>query len=204
MSSLAATKANLIKAKKNLELTREGYELLEEKRRILLNELAGLANLVAKAEEDVEQAIAKAYAVVDQAMMEMGREKLEELSFAVGIKPELSFSSRQVVGVTLPAVHLEMVDHPPYFSPHQVSLYVDEAILRFKELLKLLAGLAEKKIALVRLALEARRTIHKVRAIEKVHLPALEKTIKFISERLDEENREAFSNQKWLKEKKFL
>ncbi|HOJ39201.1 MAG TPA: V-type ATP synthase subunit D [bacterium] len=198
---LAATRTNFLKVKKNLLVTREGHELLDEKRRILLNELSGLASIVARAEEALDQALEQAYAAVDRATVAMGQPALEQLSFAVDVKTDLSLSQRRLMGVSTPVVRMEMVDHPPYFSPHQVSLYVDEAIVRFKEILKMLSALAEKKIALLRLAHEASRTIRKVRAMEKIQLPELEKTLKFIGERLDEESREAFSILKLLKER---
>ena len=44
--NVAATKTNLLKMRKSLELTREGYELLDEKRRILINELTSLVRVM--------------------------------------------------------------------------------------------------------------------------------------------------------------
>ncbi len=201
MSNLPATRTNFLKVKRSLVLAREGHQLLDEKRRILLNELTGLAAIVSRAEEELDRALEAAYKIVDQALVTMGRQKLEELSFAVGIKSDVRISHHRLMGVDAPAIQVEIQDHPPYFSPHQVSLYVDQAIVAFKEILQMLGLVAEKKIALLRLIHEARRTIRKVRAIEKVHLPALEENLKSIGDRLDEELRESFSVLKLLKER---
>jgi V/A-type H+-transporting ATPase subunit D len=78
---------------------------------------------------------------------------------------------------------------------------VDEVIIRFKEILKLITQLAEKKIALIRIAKEVQKTIRKVKALEKIYLPFYEDSVKYISDRLDEDSREAFSMLKLIKER---
>ncbi len=200
--TLAATKSNLLKVKKSLALTQEGYELLDEKRRILLDELAGIIDSVDRYQAQVDSALAQAYILVDKATVSLGRKRLEELSFSVDIKSELSISHRRIMGVAIPVINLSVKDNPPYYSLYEVNLNVDEAIARFKEIIKLLAALAEKKIALVRLAEEARKTIRKVKALEKVYLPYYREAFKYIGDRLDEESRDAFALLKLIKREK--
>ncbi len=200
--TLAATKSNLLKVKKSLALTQEGYELLDEKRRILLDELAGIIDSVDRYQAQVDSALAEAYGLVDKATVSLGRKRLEELSFSVDIKSELSISHRRIMGVAIPVINLSVKDNPPYYSLYEVNLNVDEAIARFKGIVKLLAALAEKKIALLRLAEEARKTIRKVKALEKVYLPYYREAFKYIGDRLDEESRDAFAMLKLIKREK--
>ncbi len=200
--TLAATKSNLLKVKKSLSLTQEGYELLDEKRRILLDELAAIIDSVDRYQAQVDGALAEAYSLVDKATVSLGRKRLEELSFSVDIKSELSISNRRIMGVVIPVINLKVKDNPPYYSVYEVNLNVDEAIARFKEVIKLLAALAEKKIALLRLAEEARKTIRKVKALEKVYLPYYREAFKYIGDRLDEESRDAFAMLKLIKREK--
>jgi V/A-type H+/Na+-transporting ATPase subunit D len=200
--TLAPTKSNLIKVKKSLALTQEGYQLLDEKRRILLEELAGIIDSVDHYQELVDLALAQAYKLVDSATVALGRKRMEELSFSVNIKSELAISQRRVMGVVVPIINLNVFDNPPYYSPYGVNLNVDEAISRFKEIIKLLAVLAEKRIALLRLAEETQKTIRKVRALEKIYLPYYREAFKFIADRLDEESREAFAMLKLIKKEK--
>jgi len=54
---------------------------------------------------------------------------------------------------------------------------------------------------LLRIAREVQKTIRKVNAIEKVHIPHYQEMVQFISDRLDEESREAFSMLKLVKKK---
>jgi V/A-type H+-transporting ATPase subunit D len=197
--NIAATKTNLLQIKKTLALTEEGHELLDEKRRILLNQLAGIIHIVDKMQRDLDLAFKEAYDALDRATVVMGRAKLEALSFSVNINTHLSISRRQVLGVNMPVVDLVVRENPPYYSPVGVSFYVDEAGFKFKELLKHLAKLAERKIALLNVAREVSKTIRKLNALEKIHLPFYRQTLKYISERLDEENRDSFSMLKIIK-----
>ncbi|HOU35848.1 MAG TPA: V-type ATP synthase subunit D [Candidatus Omnitrophota bacterium] len=200
--NIAATKTNLLKTRKSLTLTREGFDLLDEKRRILLSELTAIIDSVDEHQKQVDDALGEAYKVVDRAVVASGRQRCEAVSYAVAIKSELSISQRRVMGVNVPVISLDINDRPPYYSPHGVNLYVDEAIERFKALLPLFARLAEKKIALLRLAHEAQKTIRKVNALEKIYIPYYEDTVKYIADRLDEESRDSFSMLKLIKKAK--
>lgn len=199
--NIAATKTNLLKSKKLLSLTREGHDLLDEKRRILINELTSVVHIVDRLQREVDTALREAYSLVDKAIVVMGRKRLEELSFSVDIKTNLSISERKVMGVSLPIIDMNTRENPPYYSSHEVSFYVDEVMTRFKEILKLIAQLAEKKIALIRIAKEVQKTIRKVNALEKIYLPFYEDSVKYINDRLDEDAREAFSMLKLIKER---
>jgi V/A-type H+-transporting ATPase subunit D len=74
--NIAATKTNLLKSKKLLSLTIEGHDLLDEKRRILINELTSIIHIVDKLQREVDTALQGAYGLVDKAVVLMGRKKL--------------------------------------------------------------------------------------------------------------------------------
>jgi V/A-type H+/Na+-transporting ATPase subunit D len=200
--TLAATKTNLLKVKKSLALTQEGYNLLDEKRRILLEELSAIIDSVDRYQEQTDRALAEAYRLVDKATVALGRKRMEELSFSVDIKSEMAISQRRVMGVGVPMINLSVHENPPYYSLHEVNLNVDEAIAKFRDILKLLAALAEKKITLMRLAQEAQKTIRKVKALEKIYLPYYKEAFKYIADRLDEESRDSFALLKLIKREK--
>ncbi|MFA5388517.1 MAG: V-type ATP synthase subunit D [Candidatus Omnitrophota bacterium] len=199
--NIAATKTNLLKSKKLLSLTKEGHSLLDEKRRILINELTAIIHIVDRLQREADKALQEAYAIVDKTIVLMGRKRLEEISYSINIKTSLSISERRVMGVSLPVISMNTAENPPYYSPLDVSFYVDEVIIKFKDVLKVIASLAEKKIALIRIAKEVQKTIRKVKALEKIYLPFYEDSVKYISDRLDEDSREAFSMLKLIKER---
>ncbi|MCM8756530.1 MAG: V-type ATP synthase subunit D [Candidatus Omnitrophica bacterium] len=201
MKLVSATKANLLKSKRELDLTREGFQLLDEKRRILVGELVSLVHIVERAEEELDREIRKGYELMDKAVINMGRVKIEELALGVDINYNIYFSTRRIMGVNIFSINLDIKENAPSYSPLGVSFYVDEAKEKFKDIVNLIVQLAEKRIALLRISRELRKTIRKVNALEKIHIPFYERTVKYISERLDEETRESFSMLKLIRER---
>lgn len=201
IAGVIATKANLLRNKKTLVLAREGYSLLDEKRAILINELGSVAQATDHLQREAFTVLEEAYGNLEKAVVAVGKRGLESLSFSVDIKNELSISQRRQLGVSVPVIKSQTKDNPPYFSGGRVSFYVDETIVKFRGVLELLSGLAQRKIELLRLAKELQRTIRKVNALEKIYIPYYRDVVKTISDRLDEESREAFLMLKLIKEK---
>ena len=200
-ANIAATKTNLLRVKKTLALTEEGYELLDEKRRLLITELTSIIHVVDRFQRELDEVLAKAYVLVDKATMVMGRQKLEALSMAIDIKSSITIFQRRIMGVNIPSIDLTITENEPYYSPVGVSFYADEVVVKFKEILRLISQLAEKKIALLRIAKEVQKIIRKVNALEKIHLPFYRQTLKYINDSLEEEARESFSMLKLIKER---
>ncbi len=198
---ISATKTNLLRTKKTLSLCREGHQLLDEKRKILLMEISSLTIIIEKIQKDVDDSIEKAYRAVEKALVSMGKNKLEQIAAGIDIQVQIELSERKVMGATLPQVSLSIKENPPFFSPVGISPHVDEAIILMKEALKNIALLAEKKISLMRLEQEFLRATKKVNALEKIHIPYYSEIVKFIADRLDEESREAFATLKEIKKK---
>ena len=202
MREIPATKSNLLKVKKQYSFIQEGHSLLDEKRKILMLELTSIVHVADKLQKDVDTALKQAYALVDKAAVMVGEKKLNELAMAVDIKNELSISGRAVMGVNLPMIRLNIRDNPPYYSALGVSMSVDEVIASFKEVMELLVRLAEKKIAFLRISRELQKTIRKVNALEKIHMPYYRANLKSITDRLEEESRESFFMLKLIKKRR--
>lgn len=200
--NVPATKTNLFKMRKSLDLTREGHDLLDEKRRILLEELTALVDAVDRFQEESDNALRKAYAALDRSVVSMGRNRVEDISFSIDIKNELAITHRRIMGVHIPVIGLTVKERAPYFRSFDTSLSVDEAIRSFGEAVKVLAKLAEKKVALLRIAAEVQKTIRKVNALEKVYIPYYQEAVKYIGDRLDEESRDAFALLKMIKNRR--
>lgn len=198
---VAPTKTNLQRVKRDLGFAREGWELLDQKRKILVVELMGLIDRAVEAQEEVEKKLAAAYSAFDQAMLRMGRRELELFALGMNIKAEIHLSERRLMGVAMPRVKVEIDDRSPYVASAEESLWVDETILRFREVLKLLGRLAEARVALMRLAHEVSKTVRRVNALEKIFIPDYEETINYILMSLDEMDREAFFINKLIKER---
>ena len=59
---MAPTKSNLMRVKRDLSFAHEGWELLDQKRKILVVELMGLISRAVEAQEEVEKKLVLAFA----------------------------------------------------------------------------------------------------------------------------------------------
>jgi V/A-type H+-transporting ATPase subunit D len=196
---IAPTKTNLMKVKRDLGFANEGWELLDQKRKILVVELMGLIDRAVEAQEEVEKKLNLAFKGLDQAMLRMGRRDLSLVALGMHIRSDIKFSERRVMGVSIPKVMVDFDDRSPYVAAAESSIWVDEATLRFREVLKLLGTLAEARIALMRLSREVAKTIRRVNALEKIFIPDYKETLKYIIMALEEMDREAFFINKLIK-----
>lgn len=196
---VAATKTNLLNTKKILSLTEEGYRLLDEKRKILLSELSTAMKNYSALSAELSKTLEKAYASMEQAVVRTGGRQIEDLARAVKISRDILLVENRLMGTNIPVITMENTGDPPFFGPFASPLIVEETIRHFTDAVSLTVQLAEKKTALVRLAREVQKTIRKVNALEKVHIPAYQQLINDISNRLDEESRESFSSLKMIR-----
>ena len=195
------TKTNLMKLRRDMSFTKEGYDLLEQKRQILVVELMGLVDQTSDAQENVEKALAEAFEALQNAILAMGRRAVSVVAPAVNVESDITIHMRRLMGVNIPQVDIQIKDNAPYYSPGETSVWVDEAIARFKGILHDLGKLAGMRISLMRIAEELRKTMRRVNALEKIALPDFRESIKYIEDTLEESEREMFATLKLVKER---
>ena len=195
----APTKTNLLRLRSDLQFAQQGYELLDQKRNILIIELLALVDQTVDFQSRVDNALAKAYRALEETVFDMGKLKVQYLTGAVNITTDITVRSRRVMGVVLPVIETEFKEHSPHYSPMGTSFWIDSSLHFFKEVLKLLGKLSELKISVLRLANEVKKTIRKVNALEKIAIPDLEDTVHYIQSKLEESERDMFVLMKLVK-----
>jgi len=197
----APTKTNLLKLRNDLKFAQQGHELLDQKRNILIIELLALVDQAMDFQRRVDDMLGEAYVALEEAVLDMGKLKVQYLTGAVNITTDITLGARRVMGVSLPVINTEFEEHPPYFSPMGTSFWIDNALHCFKEVLKLLGKLSELKISVLRLANEVKRTIRKVNALDKIAIPNFKEAVHYIEGRLEENERDMFVLMKMVKER---
>ncbi|HRX16624.1 MAG TPA: V-type ATP synthase subunit D [Spirochaetota bacterium] len=195
----APTRTNLIRLKQQLEFASQGYELLDQKRNILIMELLNLIDLAVDFEEKSDFTLQQAHKSLRLAVIENGKLKAAALSSAINIESSITLTSRRIMGVSLPVVRTTFKEHGPYYAPEGTSSWIDNAINDFKQILSIMGELAELKISIMRLAREVRKTIRKVNALEKIAIPDLTQSIRYIQNRLEEDERDRYILMKRVK-----
>lgn len=198
-TNIAPTKSNLMKIKDELAFSKTGYDLLDQKRSILVSELLTLVDQAVDYQNRVEKALKEADEALEDAIMHMGRLKVANLAGAVNISSSITLTSRKVMGVALPRVSTEFSGSGPFFSPEGTSMLSEVAVSKYRDALSLMGQMAELKVSIMRLAREVRKTIRKVNSLEKLVIPDREATVRYLTGRIEEAERESMIQMKSAK-----
>jgi len=190
--NIAPTKSSLLTLKHQLAVAQEGYELLEQKRQILVFELMARVKRAGEVNRQVDQSLASAYSALREATLDIGSRALDEAARSVRLDHRVQVESRQLMGLRLPGVTASTQTPDVQFGVGGTSTNTDLAFQRFTGSLPLLAELAELETAVLRLAAELRKTQRRCNALDKVFIPNTRQTIIFITASLEERERESF------------
>ncbi|MBQ5970461.1 MAG: V-type ATP synthase subunit D [Clostridia bacterium] len=201
MTQVFPTKANLMHTKKSLELAKQGYDLMDRKRNILVREMMARADEADALQSQIGAVYEQAYAALKQATLHLG--DCAKYVGAIPCNDDLTIEYRSVMGVEVPMVTLEETPTDVRsFGFAATNSDFDEACRRFCEVKRLTARLAELENGVCRLADAVKKTRKRSNALSNIMIPRLEATVKSITEALDEKEREDFSRLKVVKSKK--
>lgn len=199
--NIAPTKSNLLMVKEQLSVATDGYELLEQKREILVMELMSMVEKVKLLERDIEKQISKAYPALKNMLMAVGGDRVERL--ASGISYDFKISEKNIVaaGMNFSSIEVELPKRELFYSVMDSFADSDKVMVEFFELLKLLTDLASIRTIVWRLANEVRKTQRRVNALDKMVIPQSKETQVYIESVLEERERENVFVLKALKSK---
>lgn len=195
------TKSKLLELSHSLGFAREGYDLLEQKRQILVLELMSRLEASRRAQEEVDRAMAAAFEALREDVLRSGTEALARETLGIRREHNVQVRSRAIMGIALPAIHAEHEPPRPAFGVASGSALSDEVMQRFTAALDAIARLTEVENCVLRLATEVRRTQRRVNALDKIFIPDYTATIQYIEDVLDEREREHLVVMKMTKER---
>ncbi|MFW6171612.1 MAG: V-type ATP synthase subunit D [Planctomycetota bacterium] len=199
--NVAPTKSNYLDLSNQLDSAKEGYELLDLKRQILVYELMSRLGRARDAERRVAEALQEAFAALQGAMLDVGASGVDRATLAVLLDHQVQLASENLMGIHLPTVTAVPAEWSVQFGVGGTSARTDTAMRRFVDAVALLAELAELENAVIRMARELRKTQRRCNALSKVFIPDYSETIEYILASLEERERESFVIQKMIKDR---
>jgi V/A-type H+-transporting ATPase subunit D len=192
---VAATKSNLLRLRADLVFLRAGRDLLEQKREFLADALLAMEREARALREQVETALAAAWDQLAEAHADHGAAGLDRLALAAAPLAPVTLHERSLMGVVVPLVQAP-VDETGAPAGLRATAGIsggaaDATASALRGLAPRLLELAELDASCLRIARELASTRRKLNALEVVHVPAHEETIRFLADQLEEREREA-------------
>ena len=193
------TKGNLIKAKNSLALAKQGYELMDKKRNILIRELMELIDKAEAIQSEIMQVYSVAYRSLQQANIELGIRNVETFAESVPIENEVRIMTRSIMGVEIPHTDYEAGQMELTYSLYGSTEALDRARSAFVKVKELSVELAAIENSTYRLAINVKKTQKRANALQNITIPRYTELTKSISDALEEKEREEFTRLKVIK-----
>ena len=196
------TKGNLMLAKNSLALARQGYDLRDKKRNVLLKELMALIDEAKEIQEQIDSTFTRAYACLQRANIEHGISKVQQLAFTVPIEESIRIQTRSIMGTEIPHVKYDEKENNLTYSFSTTSESIDIAREAFREVKDLTIKLSMVENSAYRLASNIKKTQKRANALKNITIPMYTNLVHNINNALEEKEREEFTRLKVIKNMK--
>ncbi|MCK5567474.1 MAG: V-type ATP synthase subunit D [Actinomycetia bacterium] len=189
MAKVNATRMELLRLKKRLQLAARGHKLLKDKRDELMRLLMEIIDEVKDLRLSVESEFRSILEGFVLAKARMGPFQVEQALLMPAKKISVSVSRKNLMSVRVPEYTKEVSGRIIPYGYLNTSGDIDISLDKFDKFIVSLLVLAEKEKAVQLMATEIEETRRRVNALEYKLIPDLEETIKFITMKLDENER---------------
>ena len=197
------TKGNLILAKDTLAMSKQGYDLMDKKRNVLIREIMDLIDRAKEIQSGIDRVFSEAYDALQRANIDLGINNVERMSYGVQKEDSIVIRARSVMGVEIPRVYYDnMTEDMPFFGMLNTSAALDEAMLKFNEVKDMIVQLSAVENTAYRLAVAIKKTQKRANALKNVTIPKFEALVKSIQDTLEERERDEFTRLKVIKRNK--
>lgn len=192
-SDIKPTRMELKKTKARLKTASRGHKLLKDKRDELMRQFLLVVRENKALRLKVETGLAEAMAAMAKASRLMSPAILEQSLLYPKQGVEVALTLKNVMSVSIPSYAFRTrTDAAEDIYPYGYAMTsgeLDEAIDRLNAVFRDMLELAEAEKSMQLMAAEIERTRRRVNALEYVMIPQMQETIKYISMKLEENER---------------
>lgn len=186
------TRMELTRLKKRLVTAKRGHKLLKDKRDEMVRQFILLVRKNQTLRKQVEEELSEALRAFAFARAVMDPEALETAVLYPARTVRLDLGQKNVMGVKAPVIRVlsdTLTEASLPYGFAETSAQLDGAIATMAEVLPKMVELAEIESTCNLLADEIEKTRRRVNALEYVMIPQTEETIRYISMKLEENER---------------
>lgn len=187
---IAPTKSNLRRVKSDLEFAYEGFDLLNQKREILVMEIVKTIRSIKEAEEGLSSALDALYNRYRIASAASGSEILALKALSEKVNYTLEKDTSRLMGITVTGYSIKT--GPPAVNSSLAGTGASYDMIKksSEDVLRLAVRYASLAKKVFLLSAELKKVQRRVNALEKIFIPSYEETRKYITDRLEEIDRE--------------
>ncbi len=184
------TRMELSRLKKQLEIARRGHKLLKDKQDEMVRQFMAVIKENRSLRMETETELKKIIKRFSSAKLKMSQAGIYEALMIPTKSIDIDAGSKTIMNIKVPTldIHDEGKINLTYgfaFTPSEL----DEAIIALSKLLPKLVRLADLEKTCDLLANEIEKTRRRVNAIEYIMIPDMEEEIKYIIQKLDDNER---------------
>jgi V/A-type H+/Na+-transporting ATPase subunit D len=198
---VVATKIELIKIRRSMQISKMVHKILDDKREVLLKKIDEMIDEANKARGDIWDPLDEIYKAIFHAYLSLGTSTIQSLSSSTPPSINVNVHIKRIVDVKIPALEIDskkdVQDLTYGFADTNSS--VDQATKLIKNILPGICKAAEYENAIFSLAKELEKTQKLINALEYVIIPQYQDALSFIKSTLEEREREEFVRLKKVK-----
>ena len=186
------TRMELTRLKAKQKTALRGHKLLKDKRDGLMKQFMQEVRRTRQLRKRVEEGLAQANAAFTVASAVMSPEMLEQALMAPRLSTEVTVDQRNIMSIAVPVFHRAEQETQPDLACDgfaQTSGELDDAVDAMSQVFQDMLKLAEIEKTSQLLAEEIEKTRRRVNALEYVKIPEMQENIKYITMKLDENER---------------
>ncbi len=198
------TRHELLKLEDQLNIAEKALNLLQEKYRLLMQEVEDVRKTLLPFQQELADKIAKAYALLSELIISLGFRKVYRAALSTQANDEVDVRWTTIRGVAVPRLESKIQKRNLLqrgYSMTGTDHLVDKSAETFEDMLAYLIQVAELENILRIWEKEIERTRVRVSALQKVLIPSLRHEINVIESSLEERDRHRHVLVKWAKER---
>lgn len=195
------TKSNMMKLQNSLRISRQGHELLDNKKIILTREIDKYKRKHEELEKELFDMMEIGRELIKAVNIDIGVEKFAKIADQVDVDDYIDIKNITLMGVEIPSAVHKQEQVKRTYEFYNTTNKVDEAMIHFNKIQEKLIEYAIQDTTIKRLKTASEKARKRANALQNVIIPEMEKNLKEIIDQLDERDREEFATLKLLKKK---
>ncbi|MFC1571509.1 V-type ATP synthase subunit D [Candidatus Margulisiibacteriota bacterium] len=184
-----ATRMELLRLKRRTVLAKKGHKLLKDKLDGLIQRILEIVRAHRHLSRKLEEELIEVFQKLVLSSAQTAPDVLIEAAKLSSCKANVDITIKNIMGVKIPKYELKVEGDPITYDFSHTPAELDQALVRFQEILIELVQLAEYNKAILEIASAVIEIKRRVNALEYILIPELEASVRYIKMKLAEMER---------------